>query len=52
MKKNMDPKYKAIPLNLHMLITARGKHQTPKKVKTPKVNVETLLKEEVELTIN
>jgi hypothetical protein len=52
MKKQMDPDYKALPLNLHMLITARGKHQTPKKVKTPKVDVVTLLKEEVELTIN
>ena len=52
MKKQIDPKYKTIPLNLHMLITARGKYQTPKKVKTPKVTVKTLLKEEVELTIN
>ena len=52
MKKQMDPDYKALPLNIHMLITARGKHQTPKKVKTPKVDVVTLLKEEVELTIN
>lgn len=52
MKKKMDPAYKAVPLNLHMLITARGKHQTPKKVKTPKVDVQTLLKEEVELTLN